>query len=321
MDISTYLETIQVWMIGTGTRLAVILILTLIGLNITRSASTRLFTLFTKGKDGTELKKRADTLSSVVRYVLMAMILAVAAMMSLKELGLDIGPILAGAGVVGLAVGFGAQSLVKDIISGFFILLEDQIRVGDVVQIADKSGLVEKVTLRMVILRDFAGTVHYIPNGQIAVVSNMTKSFSFYVFDVGVGYNEDIENVMEALRKIDEEVRAESEVKADILEPLEICGLDKFGDSAIIVKARVKTRPIKQWSVGREYNLRIKKRFDELGIEIPFPHVTLYMGEDKSGSAPPMHLALDNADKLKLATASESNGHGRKSASEAGKPA
>ncbi len=219
-------------------------------------------------------------------------IIVVAVLMVLKELGVDIGPVLAAAGVVGIAVGFGAQQLVKDIINGFFILLDDQIRVGDVVQIADKGGLVENVNLRMITLRDLAGNVHFVRNGEITVVTNMTKEYSRYVFDIGVAYRENVDEVIEVIKLVDETLRNDMAYKYDILEPIEILGLDKFGDSAIIIKARTKTKPIRQWAVGREFNRRLKMKFDELNIEIPFPHTTLYMGQDKDGSAPPMNLLI-----------------------------
>jgi small-conductance mechanosensitive channel len=184
---------------------------------------------------------------------------------------------------------------VKDLISGFFILLYDQIRVGDVVQIAGKGGLVENINLKMVRLRDLAGNVYFVPNGEIGVVTNMTKEYSMFVFDVGVAYREDVDEVMEVLKKIDEELRADPKFASDILAPLEILGVDQFADSAVVIKARTKTLPIKQWGVAREFNRRMKKRFDELNIEIPFPHVTLYMGEGKKGGAPPAFVKLEGA--------------------------
>jgi small conductance mechanosensitive channel len=217
-------------------------------------------------------------------------IIIVAAITLLKELGIEIAPVLAAAGIVGLAVGFGAQSLVKDVISGFFILLEDQIRVGDVVQIAGKGGLVEKINLKTTILRDLAGNVHYVPNGHIDVVTNMTKDFSRYVFDIGVAYREDVDEVIEVIKEVDEELRSDPDYKDEILEPIEILGLDQFANSGVIIKARTTTLPIKQWRVGREFNRRLKKKFDERKIEIPFPHVTLYMGQDKQGQSPPLRI-------------------------------
>ena len=295
--IDEFVVDAQKWLLTTGFQLTIILLIMAVALKSTSSFSNRLLKLFTKNKEGTELKKRAETLSSVIKYILIVLIVGIAGTMILKELGIDIGPILAGAGVVGLAVGFGAQNLVKDVISGFFILLEDQIRVGDVVQIADKSGVVERVTLRMVVLRDLSCNVHYIPSGEITVVTNMTKSFSAYVFDVGVAYREDVDEVIEIMKEIDEGLRKDADFKNVILEPLEVFGLDKFGDSAIIVRARTKTKPIEQWRVGREFNLRLKKRFDEAGIEIPFPHMTVYPGEDKKGNAPPLNISVSNVEE------------------------
>jgi len=225
--------------------------------------------------------------------VLRVGISVVAFMMLLGELGIQVGPVLAAAGVVGLAVGFGAQSLVADFISGFFILLEDQIRVGDVVQIGDKGGLVEQINLRMVILRDEAGAVHFIRNGKIDVVTNMTKEYSRYVFRVEVGYREDVDQVIDVMRKIDEGLRADPAFKNDILSPLEVMGLDSFGESALVIKARTTTKPIQQWRVGREFNRRMKKKFDELNIEIPFPSRTLYFARDKEGNPSPLRVETD----------------------------
>lgn len=285
-----FVARVQDWLLSTGLQLALIVALALVGLKFTVLFSRDAFNFFTRNKEGTELKRRADTLSSVVRYSLSVSIIAIAGMMVLKKIGIDIGPILAGAGVVGLAVGFGAQNLVKDVISGFFILLEDQIRVGDVVKLGDKSGVVERVTLRMVVLRDISFNVHYIPNSEIQTVTNMTQYYSGYLFDIGVAYREDIDEVIDVMRKIDEELRSDPNFENLILEPLEVLGLQQFADSSVIVRARTKTLPLQQWSVGREFNRRLKKRFDELGIEIPFPHMTVYPGESKGGQAPDFNV-------------------------------
>lgn len=291
MDINTFLGTTGEWMMTTGARLLVILVLTLIALKMARVLSNRLFKVVMKARLEAEMQKRAETLRSLVRYVLSITILAIAMIMVLGEFGVKIGPILAAAGIVGVAIGFGAQHLVQDIISGFFILIEDQIRVGDVIRTAGKAGLVEKVNLRMTVLRDLSGSVHYIRNGQIDVVTNMTKEFSYYVFDIGVAYRENVDEVTEVIQEVDEELRQDPEFKDLILEPTEVLGLDRFADSAVIVKARVKTAPIKQWTVGREFNRRLKQKFDERNIEIPFPHLTLYMGQDKDGSAAPLYTS------------------------------
>nr|MBC8379115.1 mechanosensitive ion channel family protein [Planctomycetota bacterium] len=222
----------------------------------------------------------------------------IAVLVVLKEIGIELGTGLAAAGVVGIAVGCGGQQLVKDISNGFFILLDDQIRVGDWVMIADKSGLVEGVNLRMITLRDLSGNVHFIRNGEITVVTNMTKEYSRYVFEIGVAYRENVDEVIEVIKQVDEELRDDAKYKYDILEPIEIMGLDRFADSAIIIKARTKTKPIRQWAVAREFNRRLKKKFDELDIEIPFPHTTLYMGQNKDGTAPPMNVNVQPENKV-----------------------
>ena len=291
MDIQKYLEAVSQWLLTSGLRVLLIVVLTLVALRVTRFISARIFPTVKKEKDP-EFKKRADTLSSVIHYILFFAILIVAAITLMGELGIEIGPVLAAAGIVGLAVGFGAQNLVQDVISGFFILMEDQVRVGDVVQIADKGGLVERMTLRLVVLRDLAGNVHYVRNGQIQVVTNMTKDYSRYVFDIGVAYREDVDEVIEVVKQVDEDLRNDPAFKDDILEPIEILGLDQFAESAVVIKARTKTKPIRQWSVAREFNRRLKKAFDERNIEIPFPHVTLYLGQDKQGQTAPLNMVV-----------------------------
>jgi len=292
MDLTLLLKAIGNWFVSTGLKIVLIAIVTLIVIKAARVLTDRLATAFRKHELDEESKKRASTLSSVIRHILTVVILIVAAMTILGELGVEIGPVLAAAGIAGLAVGFGAQNLVKDVINGFFILLEDQIRVGDVVKVAGQGGLVEKVNLKMTILRDFSGNVHYVPNGSIDLVTNMTKEYSRYVFDIGVAYREDVDEVSAVIREVDEDLRNDPDFCQDILEPIEVFGLDQFGDSALIIKARVKTKPIKQWRVAREFNRRLKKKFDERDIEIPFPHVTLYMGEGKQGEAPPMRVTM-----------------------------
>ncbi len=294
MNFQGFLEEIfTTSLLRSGFHILIILLLAWIALKMAKKLSQGLVRFVTRQKEDEEFQKRTRTLGEVVRYVIVLVVFAVATMTVLKELGIDIGPVLAAAGIVGLAVGFGAQSLVKDVISGFFILLEDQIRVGDVINIADKGGLVEKVGLRTTVLRDLQGNVHYVPNGNISVVTNMTKEFSRYVFDIGVAYREDVDEVIEVIKGIDEEMRQDPEFRDDIIEPIEIMGLDQFANSAIVIRARTTTLPIKQWRVGREFNRRIKKKFDELNIEIPFPHVTLYMGEGKDGKSPPLRVVKE----------------------------
>jgi moderate conductance mechanosensitive channel len=290
MDLNQALSSIGSWVVDTGLKIFLILIVSLIVIKGVGILSQRLTALLMRRQTDEEYRKRADTLASVIRHLLTVVVLIVSVMTILAQLGVEIGPILAAAGIVGLAVGFGAQSLVKDVINGFFILLEDQIRVGDVVQINGRGGLVERVNLKMTTLRDLSGNVHFIPNGTIDVVTNMTKGYSRYVFDIGVAYREDVDEVIEAIKEVDEDMRKDPDYAGDILEPIEILGLDRFADSAIIVRARTTTKPVKQWRVGREFNRRLKKLFDQRDIEIPFPHLTVYMGQDKTGESPPLRI-------------------------------
>jgi len=295
MEIKEFLHLATTWLLTGGLRILVIVIVLFVALRLVKILSRRLFGAFLKGAVDDEMRKRADTLGSLVRYLLSVSIVLTACVMVLGELGIEIGPILAAAGVVGLALGFGSQHLVQDIISGFFIILDDEIRVGDYVSTAGKAGIVERVNLRMTVLRDFSGNVHYIRNNQIDIVTNMTKEYSQYVFDIGVAYREDVDEVTGVIKQVDEDLRNDKEYGSMILEPIEILGLDQFADSALIIKARTKTKPLKQWKVAREFNRRLKKAFDEKGIEIPFPHVTLYAGQDKKGQAAPIHIVTDPA--------------------------
>ena len=233
-----------------------------------------------KHNDNFEFKKQIITLKSIIKSVADTVIGIFAIMFILNNLGIDIRPILTAAGVLGVAVGFGAKRFFEDIITGLSLLLEGQIRVGDYIEIADRQGIVEKVDIKMVKLRDLQGRVHYIRNGMIDIVTNYTREFSYYVFDISVAYKENIAEVINILQKLGEEFRETSDLKEYILAPLEIFGLDSFGDSAIIIKARIKTTPVKQWEVGRAFNLRIKEKFDELGIEIPFPQIVVNKNEN-----------------------------------------
>jgi len=243
------------------------------------------------GEPGAAVGARARTLLPLLRTATLVVLIAVVVLITLSELGINIGPLLAGAGVIGLAIGFGSQALVKDIITGMFILIEDQIAVGDVVKVGSHAGVVETLTLRTLRLRDLGGVVHIIPFGEVTTVENMTKEFSRYIFNVGVAYRENTDEVVAVLHEIGAGMLEDEAWRDDIVEPLEVLGVDSFGDNAVVIKARITTKPIRQWAVGREFNRRMKLRFDELGIEMPFPHRTLYFGEDKAGYAPPARLA------------------------------
>lgn len=264
-----------------------LLVVTIVVLEITSAAIERYLT-----RDGDTISARAKTLLPLLRTALLVVLVTMFMLVTLSELGLNIAPLLAGAGVVGLAIGFGAQTLVKDIITGMFILMEDQLAVGDVVKVGTHAGVVERLNLRTIRLRDLAGTVHVVPFSEVTTLENLTKEFSRYVFEVGVAYREDTDQVVAVLNQIGEEMLQDEAYKDLITVPLEVLGVDSFGDNAVIIKARITTLPIKQWQVGREYNRRMKKRFDELGIEIPFPHRTIYFGEDKSGEAPIARVAM-----------------------------
>ncbi|WMJ71654.1 mechanosensitive ion channel family protein [Cytophagaceae bacterium ABcell3] len=229
--------------------------------------------------DTVEAEKRIETLLGIVEGAIKIFLLTITFIIILGKFGIDIGPILASAGIIGLAVGFGAQELVRDFISGFFILLENQIRKGDVAIINGTGGLVEKIELRTVTLRDFAGVVHVFQNGKINTLSNMTKEWSAAVLDIGVAYKEDVQVVIDIMKAVGLKLQNDVEFGEKIIEPIEVVGLDQFADSAVVIRARIKTKPIMQWAVGREYRKRLKYAFDERNIEIPFPHTTVYWGD------------------------------------------
>lgn len=284
-------ETFWPWLLATamslakiGLRLIVILVVGYVATRFLTVGIRRLEALLAKAGEAAEplpgtAKKRVATLAGVVRTIALTLIWTIVVIQVLDQVGIDIRPILAGAGIVGLAVGFGAQNLIRDVISGFFIILEDQVRVGDVAVINGTSGLVETITFRTIVLRDFAGVVHIFPNGTISTLSNMTMGWSAFVLNMGVAYKEDTDRVASIMRQVGEELQLDPAFGPKIIEPIEIVGVDNFADSAVVIKVRIKTKPIEQWSVGREYRRRLKKAFDVHGIEIPFPHRVLYMGE------------------------------------------
>lgn len=218
-----------------------------------------------------ERLQRRKTLGSVITTGGIAIIMTVTFMMVLDEIGIPLGPLLATAGIAGLAIGFGAQTLVQDVISGFFILLEDQYAIGDVIAAGGVDGIVEQVNLRTTILRDLHGVVHVIPNGEIRVLSNKTKGWSRAVLEIGVGYKEDPDRVIAILEEIAEEIHADPVFGALLIETPTVPGVEAFGDSSITIRMMAKTLPLKQWDVARELRRRIKHRFDAEGVEIPFP--------------------------------------------------
>ncbi len=279
----------------SSVRIILIILAAYIGIRLLRVALDRLEAILIQASVSKETvpgagAKRIRTLTSVLWTIAVGLIWFVVALTALGQMGINLAPVLAGAGVVGLAVGFGAQNLVRDLVSGFFLILENQIRVGDVAIINGTGGLVEAITFRTVVLRDLSAIVHVFPNGAINTLSNLTKEWSAYVIDVGVAYKEDTDCVVEVMRSVADAMQKEPEFGAVMIAPIEIFGVDDFADSAVVIKARFKTRPLQQFNVGREYRRRLKKAFDEQGIEIPFPHRTLYMGE----ASPPFQLLMKN---------------------------
>lgn len=268
----------------TGLHIMLILVIALILSRIlnrlTKSLRSRLISSgLSKGDTFSESAKRTDTIVRLIRQASLIVIWVMLVLAILGHLGIEIVPILAGAGIVGLAVGFGAQNLVRDVISGFFFILEDQIRVGDVAVVNGTGGLVEEINFRTIILRDLSGVVHVFPNGTVTTLSNMTKDWSAHVFDLGVAYREDTDRVVKVIREVGDAMTGDPEFGPLMLEAPEIFGLDKLGDSAVTIRGRIRTKPGKQWVIGREFNRRVKHAFDVAGIEIPFPHRTVYFGE------------------------------------------
>jgi len=237
------------------------------------------------GKPQEEIEQRAETLTHVFTRTGATLLIVLGFFTTLPELGVNIGPLLAGVGIAGIAVGFGAQSLVKDVISGMFILIDNQYGKGDVVEIADKTGVVQDIGLRRTVLRDLDGIVHYVPNGEIVVSSNMTQEYSRVNLNVSVSYAEDLDYVMQVINEVGEELAADDDWKSVIISPPRSLRVDSFGDSGIDIKILGDVQPIRQWEVMGELRRRLKRRFDEEGIEIPFPHRVM-VHEAKSAGLP-----------------------------------
>ena len=264
-------------------RIATILVVAWAGLLLSRRIIPALKRQLQKRSADPEQVKRLDTLGRVMRYVFAVAIGVIAGMLVLAELGVAIAPLLASAGVLGIAVGFGAQSLIKDYFNGLFLLLEDQVHQGDVVEIAGKGGVVEEITLRYIRLRDYEGNVHFIPSGAVSTVTNRSRGFAYAVIDAGVSYREDIDEVFAVMREVAGAMLAEEALAPLILDDIEIAGVDAWADSAVIIRCRFKVQPLQQWTVKRAFLQRLKKAFDRRGIEIPFPHLTVFSGEQKGG--------------------------------------
>ena len=282
MDVASFLES--------GLRVLLIVALAIVVTRSLRLAGSRMNTFFLTSrsadeKDPESKNKRVKTVTGLLSTAGVALVWGIALLMTLEQLGFDVTPVLASVGIIGLAVGFGAQNLVRDVISGVFMILENQVRIGDVAVVNGTGGLVEAINFRTLTLRDLGGVVHVFPNGTITTLSNRTKGWSAYILDIGVAYKEDTDRVVEVMKEVGEGLQRDSLYGPNMLEPIEIFGVDQFADSAVVIKARLKTVPIQQWFVGREYRRRLKKAFDAENIEIPFPHRTLYMGDKNLANA------------------------------------
>jgi len=274
------------WFMETGIRVVVIIAVAVILYFIFRflipKFIKRLIARKMAGEPDTEIKKRTDTLSSILVTIMGVIILIVAILTILPEFGVNITTLIAGIAIGGLAIAFAAQNLVRDFITGFFILFEDQYRVGDVVTIAGISGLVEEIGLRRTVLRDLDGIVHSVPNGKVEISSNMTKKFSRVNLDISVGYGERLERVMEVINAVCNEMAEDPKWKLDLITTPAVVRINKLGDSGIDIRVMGDTKPSRQWDVMGELRLRIKTTFDEKGIEIPWPHTKVYFGNSPS---------------------------------------
>jgi small-conductance mechanosensitive channel len=282
-------DALLAWLLGSGLRILLILLLAHVIVRVVGIVVGRFEDELgdESSLDLIERAKRARTLGNLVKNIVGVLVTAIAVLMVLHELNVNVMPALAGAGILGLAVGFGAQTLVKDFISGFFLILENQIRVGDVATINGTSGAVEAINLRTTVLRDDAGAMHIFPNGSINTLTNKTMDYAYYVLDLRVGFHEDTDNVMDAMRQVGDELMRDPAYASSVLAPMEVFGIDAFGPSEVVIKARIKTVPMKQWEVGREYRRRLKKALEERSIEIPVPQQILRRAPVKRAAGKP----------------------------------
>jgi len=261
--------------LGTAGRIALIIVLSLAAIEVSQLAIKGTFGRIANRARNIRRASQLRTLAPVLTGVATSTLVVVATMMTLSEIGVEIGPLIAGAGIVGLAIGFGAQTIVKDFLTGIFLIIEDAVSVGDIIQIREFGGVVEEMSIRTIKLRDFDGTLHIFPYSEAQVINNRSKGFSFAVFDLSIDYASDIAKALEVMKSTGQALRADSTFSALILDDIEVVGVDALGDSAVQLKARLKTAPGKQFTVRREYLHRIKIAFDEAGVEIPFPHLKL----------------------------------------------
>jgi small conductance mechanosensitive channel len=275
-------ERLGEWVARTGLRIGVIVLLATAAARLARSTIARAEHEMAGGGSvaDAERRKRAQTIGRTFSRFLSSIIWVAALLMVLRALDVDITPVLTGAGIIGLAVGFGAQTLVKDIISGFFLIIEDQVRVGDVAIVNGTGGSVEQINLRTIVLRDLEGTVHVFPNGEVKTLANRSKDFSYYVLDIGIDYGDDVDTAIDVVRATAAAMQEDPAWASHILEALEVMGVDDFGASAVSLRFRIKTVALSQWSVGRELRRRVKKAFDAHGVRIPVQQIEVTMRKD-----------------------------------------
>ena len=281
--IINFSESIIPWLLSTGIRIVIIAVAAYLLNKILIKIIKRAIIVSIKKYNNdveTEGKKREETLIRIFSGIIRGTIIIIALLIILTELGIKIAPILAGAGIVGVAVGFGAQYLIKDLISGLFIIIENQYRVGDVVNFDGIGGLVEDITLRMTTLRDLDGTVHHIPHGNIKSVSNLSKEYARINLNIGISYSSNLEHVITVINKTGNELAEDPAWKDAIIKAPQFLRIDDFADSAIIIKILGETKPIQQWEVTGELRKRIKIAFDTEGIEIPFPQTVIHHAKD-----------------------------------------
>jgi small conductance mechanosensitive channel len=307
------IEVIQKWLLADGIVILAYLIIAYFVYRLMKLLIPRLVGGFVKTQGRARrskswIAKRSQTLSNMLTWAFGFVVGLIAIFMILSKLNIDITPLLASAGVAGIAIGFGAQSLIKDFVSGTFILLEDQFNKGDVIKVAGIAGLVEEVNLRRTVLRDLDGIVHTIPNGEITTASNYTRDWARVNLDISVGYGEDMDHVFEIINKVGKELAEDSHFKKHIKTPPQALRIQKFGDSGIDVRILGDVQPMKQWEVTGELRKRLKKAFDNEGIEIPWPHLKLYFGESQSGN----QITCKTCSNLNLASSKYCSSCGNK---------
>lgn len=293
MRFGAHREAIIEWLFAEGLRIALIIVLAWLVVRSVRAAVQRLELEVGRGTgpDAIERAKRVRTVGNLTRNVIGILIAGSASLMILRELHVDIMPLLTGAGILGLAISFGAQTLVKDVISGFFLIVDNQVRVGDVATINGTGGLVEAINLRTIVLRDVEGTVHVFPNGAITTLANRTKDFSYAVVDLTTAYREDPDRVASVITAVGAELQQDPKFRPSMIEPIEVTGIESFGESSMMLRARVKTLPQKQWEVARELRKRVKRAFDAAGIEIPQRTVTVVSPDPRLTAPAPADVA------------------------------